>query len=42
MANWIDLDGLVNLRDVGDLPTADGGRIARGRLLRSDNLQRIP
>jgi len=40
--NWIDLDGLVNLRDVGDIPTADGGRIARGQLLRSDNLQRIP
>jgi len=40
--NWIDLDGLVNLRDVGDIPTTDGGRIARGRLLRSDNLQRLP
>lgn len=40
--NWIDLDGLVNLRDVGDIPTTDGGRIARRRLLRSDNLQRIP
>ncbi|GAB3919198.1 protein-tyrosine-phosphatase [Microlunatus endophyticus] len=40
--NWIDLDGLVNLRDVGDIPTTDGGSIARGRLLRSDNLQRLP
>jgi protein tyrosine/serine phosphatase len=40
--NWIDLDGLVNLRDVGDIPTTDGARIARRRLLRSDNLQRIP
>lgn len=40
--NWIDLDGLVNLRDVGDIPTTDGGRIERGRLFRSDNLQRLP
>lgn len=40
--NWIDLDGLVNLRDVGDIPTTDGGKIARGRLFRSDNLQRLP
>lgn len=40
--NWIDLDGLVNLRDVGGIPTTDGGRIERGRLFRSDNLQRLP
>ena len=37
--DWIDLDGVVNMRDVGGLPTADGGRVARRRLLRSDNLQ---
>ncbi|QGN56955.1 tyrosine-protein phosphatase [Nostocoides sp. HKS02] len=37
--HWIDLDGVVNMRDVGGLPTTDGGRIAPGRLLRSDNLQ---
>jgi len=36
---WIDLDGLANLRDVGGLPTTDGGKIIPGRLLRSDNLQ---
>ncbi|WP_375424852.1 tyrosine-protein phosphatase [uncultured Friedmanniella sp.] len=36
---WIDADGLVNLRDVGGIPTTDGGTIAPGRLLRSDNLQ---
>jgi protein tyrosine/serine phosphatase len=36
---WIELDGVVNMRDVGGLPTADGGRVATGRLLRSDNLQ---
>jgi protein tyrosine/serine phosphatase len=36
---WIELDGVVNMRDVGGLPTTDGGRVATGRLLRSDNLQ---
>jgi protein-tyrosine phosphatase len=36
---WIQLDGLVNLRDTGGLPTLDGGTIRSGRLLRSDNLQ---
>ena len=36
---WIDLDGVVNMRDVGGLPTTDGGTVASGRLLRSDNLQ---
>lgn len=41
MPNWIDLDGLVNLRDVGGMPTTDGGIIAEGRLLRSDNLQSL-
>src|SRR6187551_2214831 len=38
---WIDLDGLANLRDVGGLPTVDGGKIIPGRLLRSDNLQTL-
>ena len=38
---WIDLEGLANLRDVGGLPTADGGKIVPGRLLRSDNLQTL-
>jgi protein-tyrosine phosphatase len=38
---WIDLDGLVNLRDVGGIPTSDGGKIIPGRLLRSDNLQTL-
>lgn len=36
---WIDLEGLANLRDVGGIPTIDGGTIVPGRLLRSDNLQ---
>jgi protein-tyrosine phosphatase len=38
---WIDLDGLVNMRDVGGIPTSDGGKIIPGRLLRSDNLQTL-
>ena len=38
---WIDLDGLANLRDVGGMPTSDGGVITAGRLLRSDNLQAL-
>jgi protein-tyrosine phosphatase len=36
---WIDLDGAVNVRDLGGLPTDDGRRTALGVLLRSDNLQ---
>jgi protein tyrosine/serine phosphatase len=39
--NWIELDGLVNLRDLGGTPTTDGAVIAPGRLLRSDNLQTL-
>jgi protein tyrosine/serine phosphatase len=39
--SWIDLDGAVNTRDVGGLPTTDGGRTAYRRLLRSDNLQNL-
>src|SRR4051812_42812457 len=35
---WVDLDGAVNVRDLGGLP-ADGGTIAPGVLLRADNLQ---
>ena len=36
---WIDFEGAVNVRDVGGMPTADGGKTLPGRLLRSDNLQ---
>lgn len=36
---WIDLEGAVNVRDVGGLPTSDGGAVVGGRLLRADNLQ---
>ncbi|GAA2439804.1 tyrosine-protein phosphatase [Actinomadura vinacea] len=38
-SRWIDLDGAVNVRDLGGLPTADGRTTRRGRVLRSDNLQ---
>jgi protein-tyrosine phosphatase len=36
---WIDLEGAVNMRDLGGLPGEDGGQTLGGRLLRSDNLQ---
>lgn len=39
MSIWIELEGAVNVRDLGGLPTADGGAIRPGALLRSDNLQ---
>jgi protein-tyrosine phosphatase len=37
--SWIDLDGAVNVRDVGGLPTVDGRTTKPGVLLRADNLQ---
>lgn len=36
---WIELDGAVNVRDLGGLPIDGGGTTAPGVLLRSDNLQ---
>jgi protein-tyrosine phosphatase len=39
--NWIELEGVVNIRDVGGLPTADGRRIRPGVLIRSANLSFI-
>src|SRR3569833_245439 len=39
MTRWIELDGAVNVRDMGGLTTGNGGTLAGGRLLRSDNLQ---
>ena len=38
---WIDLEGAVNVRDLGGLPTGDGGSTVPGRLLRSENLQEL-
>ena len=37
--HWLELEGAANARDVGGLPTEDGGTVAERRLLRSDNLQ---
>ncbi len=37
-ANWIPLQGAVNARDVGGLPTVDGGAIRPGVLIRSASL----
>jgi protein tyrosine/serine phosphatase len=36
---WIELDGAVNVRDLGGLATQGGGHTVGGRLLRGDNLQ---
>lgn len=38
---WIELEGAVNVRDLGGLPTGDGGKTRDGRLLRGDNLQEL-
>jgi protein tyrosine/serine phosphatase len=38
---WLRLDGTTNTRDLGGLPTTDGGRTLPGRILRSDNLQTL-
>jgi protein-tyrosine phosphatase len=38
---WLRLDGTTNTRDLGGLPTTDGGRTIPGRILRSDNLQTL-
>jgi protein tyrosine/serine phosphatase len=38
---WVRLEGTANTRDLGGLPTTDGGRTAFGRVLRSDNLQSL-
>ena len=38
---WVRLAGTTNMRDLGGLPTTDGGRTATGRVLRSDNLQTL-
>ncbi|GAA3191667.1 tyrosine-protein phosphatase [Actinocorallia longicatena] len=36
---WISLEGAVNVRDLGGLPTHDGAVTRPGHLYRSDNLQ---
>jgi len=38
---WIELDGAVNVRDLGGLPTENGGKTVAGRLLRGENLQEL-
>jgi protein-tyrosine phosphatase len=38
---WIELEGAVNVRDVGGMPATDGGETVYGRLLRSENLQEL-
>jgi protein tyrosine/serine phosphatase len=36
---WLELEGAVNVRDLGGLPTVDGRTTRSGVLVRSDNLQ---
>jgi protein tyrosine/serine phosphatase len=38
---WLSLEGTTNTRDLGGLPTTDGGHTVPGRILRSDNLQTL-
>ncbi|RBY81661.1 protein-tyrosine-phosphatase [Geodermatophilus sp. TF02-6] len=38
---WLRLEGTTNTRDLGGLPTRDGGTTRPGRILRSDNLQTL-
>ena len=35
---WLELDGAVNVRDLGGLPAGDGRQVVTGRLLRGDDL----
>lgn len=39
LQRWIVLEGAVNVRDLGGLPTVDGQLTRFGQILRSDNLQ---
>ncbi|MEV5407500.1 tyrosine-protein phosphatase [Thermopolyspora sp. NPDC052614] len=39
LQRWIVLQGAVNVRDLGGLPTVDGQLTRFGRILRADNLQ---
>lgn len=37
----LQLEGAANFRDLGGLPTSDGGFVRRGRIFRSDVLYRL-
>ncbi|MBL7495553.1 tyrosine-protein phosphatase [Frankia sp. CNm7] len=41
MNRWYELDGCSNARDLGGLPTVDGGQTRYGVLLRSDTPQQL-
>ena len=41
LARDLDWPGCTNVRDLGGLPTSDGGQTRRGRVLRSDMLYRL-
>ena len=41
LSAWVDLEGAVNVRDLGGLPLEGGGTTASGVLVRSANLQAL-
>ncbi len=41
VSRWIELEGAVNVRDLGSLPTSDGRVTAHRKVIRSDNLQQL-
>ncbi|HEY6032238.1 MAG TPA: tyrosine-protein phosphatase, partial [Gaiellaceae bacterium] len=41
MSRALAWDGCVNVRDLGGLPTEDGGVTLRGAVVRSDNARRL-
>lgn len=41
LAEWIDLEGCFNFRDLGSYRTADGRQMRSGRVFRSDGLQHL-
>ncbi len=38
---WLEFDGIVNARDLGGIPAADGRRVRPGRLLRGAGLEAL-
>ncbi len=41
LASWVELEGCFNFRDLGGYETADGRRLRKGRVFRSDGLQAL-
>lgn len=41
LANWVELEGCFNFRDLGGYATADGRKLRTGQVFRSDGLQAL-